>query len=245
MSLMRAYYAVVYYASWLVFGVVGLALNILSLVALALPVRRRMEPVARKWIRMACDFWFRGMHAAGILRVRWVGFERPLPPGTVLVANHPTLIDAILIMARVENLICIFKPRLMRNPAIGPVALLAGYVAAEGGVGLIRGAAAAVRAGRSLLIFPEGTRTAPGTELGPLKSGFALIARQAHAPIQFVRVRATPGLTARGRPWWKLPEQLPLFAHVEIDRVWTPGEQGDAASMTEALRTRMLESLRS
>ncbi len=239
----RLYYAVVYYGSWLVFGVVGLALNLLSLVALALPLRRRLEPVARKWIQCACDFWFRGMHAAGILRVTWVGFERPLPPGTVIVANHPTLIDAILIMARVENLICIFKPRLMRNPAIGPVALLAGYVAADGGVGLIRSASAAVAAGRSLLVFPEGTRTAPGTALGPLKAGYALIARRARAPIQFVRIRATPGLTARGRPWWKLPEQLPLFAHVEVDRLWTPAEQGDATAMTEGLRTRMLESL--
>lgn len=242
---MRVYYSIIYYLSWLVFGLVGLGLNLVSIVLLLLPGRRRHGRMARRWIRFACDFWFRGMHAAGILRVNWRGFEHPLPGGTVIVANHPTLIDAILIMARVDDVICIFKPRLMHNPAIGPAAVLAGYVAADAGVGLVRSAAAAVREGRSLLIFPEGTRTEPGSLLGPLKAGFALIARRAAAPVQYVRIRTTPGLTARGRPWWKLPEQLPLFAEVTIDRCWHPSEQPeDAAEMTEQLRQRMLESLK-
>ena len=243
--MMRLYYVVVYYLSWLVFGMVGLALNLACASLLLFPgARRRRGRVIRRWIRMTCDLWFRGMHAAGILRVTWRGFDRPLPRGTVIVANHPTLIDAMLIMARVDDLICIFKPRLMRNPVIGPAAILAGYVAANGRVGLVRNAAAAVRSGLSLLVFPEGTRTEPGTVLGPLKAGFALIARYARAPVQYVRIRATPGLTARGRPWWKLPEQLPLFAEVEMERCWRPDEQHDAESMTEDLRAHIHATLR-
>lgn len=243
--MMRFYYAVVYYLSWSIFGAVGLALNLVCAVLLLFPgSRQRRGRVVRRWIRTACDLWFRGMHAAGILRVTWHGFDQPLPRGTVIVANHPTLIDAILIMARVDDLICIFKPRLMRNPVIGPAAILAGYVAASGRIGLVREAAAAVRRGCSLLVFPEGTRTEPGTVLGPLKAGFALIARHAGAPVQYVRIRATPGLTARGRPWWKLPEQLPLFADVALDRRWGPGEQHDAETMTDNLREHILTSLR-
>jgi len=44
-----------------------------------------------------------------------------------------------------------------------------GYIAGEKGVDLVREVAARIAAGQSLLIFPEGTRTATGATLGPLK----------------------------------------------------------------------------
>ncbi len=240
---MRVYYGIIYYLSWLVFGLVGLAVNLVSIVLLLVAGPARCGPWARRIFRFWCDLWFKGMHAAGILRVTWTGFDRPFPAGTVIVANHPTLIDAILIMARIEDMICIFKPRLMRNPALGPAAILGGYVSADGGIALVRSAASAVRKGRSLLIFPEGTRTAPGTSLGPLKAGFALIARSAGAPVQYVSIHATPGMTARGRPWWRLPDELPLWAHVTVDRRWEHDPACDASRLTEVVRARMLETL--
>ncbi len=78
----------------------------------------------------------------------------------------------------------------MRNPAVGPAAVMAGYVRGDAGLDLIRAAAAKVAAGQSLLVFPEGTRTAAGAVVGPMKPGFALIADRAKAPVRLIVIRS-------------------------------------------------------
>ena len=85
--------------------------------------------------------------------------------------------------------------------------------------------AARVAAGRSLLVFPEGTRTAPGTRLNPLKPGFALIASRAHAPVRLIIVRAPRDLVPKGWSWWRapsFPSHVDITLRGEIDPI--PGE---------------------
>jgi 1-acyl-sn-glycerol-3-phosphate acyltransferase len=123
----------------------------------------------------------------------------------VYVVNHPSLVDALFLLARLPDTVCIFNPVLLRNPVVGPAALLCGYVAGDAGVDGIRRAAERVSTGCSLLIFPEGTRTAPGADLNPLRPGFALIARRARAPLQLVHVRSSPLMARKNHPWWKIP----------------------------------------
>ncbi|HTJ77804.1 MAG TPA: lysophospholipid acyltransferase family protein [Rariglobus sp.] len=202
-----------YYMSWILFGLGGLALNIACVPLLFSRDRERFGPQSRRSTRWMFDFWLRWMHASGVVHVTWKGFDRPLTTGTVYVANHPSLVDAPFLLARLPDAVCIFKPALLRNPFIAPAALMSGYVSGDQGVDLIRNAAQRVAAGQSLLIFPEGTRTAPGILLNPLKPGFALIAQRANAPIQIIRVIAGPCLARKGHPWWRLP---PLPGRVEF-----------------------------
>jgi 1-acyl-sn-glycerol-3-phosphate acyltransferase len=129
----------------------------------------------------------------------------------------------------------------MRNPAIGPAAIVAGFVAGDAGVDLIRTAAGKVAKGRSLLIFPEGTRTAIGEALGTLRSGFALIALRAQAPVQLVVIRSTDHLVRKGRPWWRLPKVLPAHIVVSLDRRWEHDPSRHAAALTAEVTTRLLE----
>ncbi len=211
--LRHSWYAFLYYLSWLLFGLGGLLLNLVLAPGLLLPDRRRLGPVARGAIRGMFSFWVKWLHACGVVHVYWHGVDKRLPGGRVYVANHPTLIDATLLLARLPDAVCIFKPALLRNPVIGPAALLAGYIAGDQGVDTIRIAAEHVAAGQALLIFPEGTRTAPGSKLNPLKPGFGLIARRANAPVQVMHIRSSPMLTTRGRKWWKLP---PLPGRVDV-----------------------------
>jgi len=196
-------------------------------------------------IRRLFEAWLAWFHATRIVRIEWKGFdESPLQPGTVYIANHPTLIDATVILARLPDAVCIFKPSLMRNPAIGPAAVMAGYVRGDAGLDLIKAAAARVAAGQSLLVFPEGTRTASGISVGPMKPGFALIADRAKAPVRLMVVRSSPGLCTRGRPWWHAPPVLPCTIEVSLDRSW-PYEPGrSAAELTQSVERRICDVLR-
>jgi 1-acyl-sn-glycerol-3-phosphate acyltransferase len=214
--LRHAALAVAYYLPWLWFGGVGLLLNLVCGVLLLVPDRRRLGPGARRAIRRLFVFWIKWCHATRIFRVTWRGFERArLEAGVVYVANHPSLVDAQVLLSRLPDAICIFKPALLRNPVIGPAALIAGYASGGDGLDAIRDAAAKVAEGRALVIFPEGTRTGPGERLGPLKPGFALIANRARAPIRLLSIEVSRNLTTRGRAWWKLPE-LPTWMIVTL-----------------------------
>jgi len=242
-SASRVRWVTIYYLSWVVFGSVGLLLNLGCMVLLVLPCRRVFGPPVRSAIQGLFGTWLGWMHATGVVRVEWAGFEDVLQSGTVYIANHPTIIDATFLLARLPDAVCIFKPRLMSNPAIGPAAVMAGYVRGDTGLDLIKAAAEKVAAGQSLLIFPEGTRTAEGTVLGRMKPGFALIADRAKAPVRLVVVSASPGIGARGRPWWPAPDVLPATVRMSLDRTW-PYEPGrSAAELTQTVERRICEVL--
>ena len=232
----RAYYAGAYYASWAIFGGVGVLLNLVCLPLLLWPRRATGGVRMRRVIRGLFDFWVRWQHASGVVRIEWRGFEQPLAPGAVFIANHPTLVDATFLLARLPDTICIFKPALLRNPAIGPAAVLGGYVGGVPGVDLVREVAAKIAAGQSLLVFPEGTRTEPGRVLNPLRPGFALIASRAQAPVQLVRITATLGLSQKGCPWWRPPVVLPGRFEFTLDRRWEHDPNRSPADLTEEVQ---------
>ena len=232
------------YVSWLAFGLLGLGLSCACVPGLLLPRRARREARVRAAIRRLFDLWTRWLYVGGVLRFAWRGFEAPLARGTIYIANHPTLLDATLLLARLPDAVCIVKPKLMRNPAIGPAASLAGYIAGEKGVDLVRAVAARLAAGQSLLIFPEGTRTATGAMLGPLKPGFALIAARARAPVQLISIRASSDMVPRDRAWWLPPSALPVWMTISLDRRWDYDPARSAQELTDEVERHLQAVLR-
>jgi 1-acyl-sn-glycerol-3-phosphate acyltransferase len=238
----RAYFIFAYFLSWLIFGVVGLALNFMCALLLLLPRPARFGPTVRRIIRGLFASWLKWLHACRGFRFDWRGFDAPLPTGVVYVANHPSLVDATFLLARLPDTVCIFKPALLRNPAIGPAARMAGYVAGNTGIDLIHDATEAVVAGRSLLIFPEGTRTAADVALNPLKPGFALIAARAAAPVQLIIIRTPRDLCPRGRPWWHVP-QFPVRVEITLGDRLQPAPDQRAEELTSEVEHRLLAAL--
>ncbi len=228
----RLYYVFAYYLSWLVFGLVGLSLNLVCAPMLLLPHSLERAEKVRRAIQSLFKWWLRWLHMVGVVQVAWHGFEEtPLRSGTVYVANHPTLVDATFLLAKLPDTICIFKPSLMRNPTLGPAAIMADYASGITGVDVIRTAAQHVIAGGSLLIFPEGTRTGDGVVVGSFKGGFALVAERAKAPVRLISIRSTGELCTRERPWWLAPSSLPTRIDLTLEREWLP----DATRRASAL----------
>jgi len=219
--------------SWFVFGGVGLALNFVCTLLLPLPGRRRWGVPVRAAIGRLFRAWLAWLHATRLIYVRWHGFTPAALAGpAVYIANHPGLLDATFLLARLPDTICIFKPTLIRHPAIGPAAIMAGYAAGDGGADLIRDVAARVAAGRSLLVFPEGTRSLADRKMGPLKPGFALIAARARVPVRLIAIDSPRDLLPRGRPWWRLPS-FPSRVQVTFLGEIRPGPDDRATELAE------------
>jgi 1-acyl-sn-glycerol-3-phosphate acyltransferase len=145
--------------------------------------------------------------------------------GTVVVANHPTLMDAFYLLGLVPDAVCIIKHSLQRNLLLGPTLRLCGFIANEAGPDLVREAGAALAEGCNLIIFPEGTRNR-GT-LQPFKPGFALIATRFRVPVQTVHLSCEPPFLPGPVELKGIPGVAPVVG-VRPGRIFRP----DAGSKT-------------
>ena len=227
-----------YYFTLGMFGACGLMLSFVSLLAGGLPATERTERFFQRVIHrhFALFVWWTSF--ARLFHVRYHGLDR-LPRGRgglVLVANHPGLTDITSLLARVPEAVCFFKPAIRRNPVLGAAARRAGYLASDGGPDVIRRAAAKIAAGHIVIIFPEGTRTPPGTALLPFRPGFVLMARRAGVPIQLIRIVCSRPVLAKGRAWWKLPP-LPAHVDVTVGPLLSVAPQADTAAAAAEIET--------
>jgi 1-acyl-sn-glycerol-3-phosphate acyltransferase len=200
---------------FLTFGIGGLLFLLVFVPLLHLLVRDAGERVglARRIIRLFFAGFVGMMRATGVLSVEIVGAERLRGRGRLILANHPTLIDVVLLMSLVDQCDCVVKGALGRNPFTrGPVRA-AGFVANDGGEGLLEDCVRSVRAGSNLIIFPEGTRSAPGEPL-KLQRGAARVAVHGELDITPVRIRCTPATLAKGEKWYRVPHRR---AHIRIE----------------------------
>jgi 1-acyl-sn-glycerol-3-phosphate acyltransferase len=230
MSLSTLYHTVIYVGSMTLFGVLGLLVNAISLSVSWLPARPGIELFFQRLIQRHVSFFLRWLAFARVVTVDYRGFER-IPRGPVmLVANHPGLLDALYLLARVPHGFCIFKRAIRRNPVLGAAAARAGYIGNDSGIGLVRNATKKIGAGSTLIVFPEGTRTPAGATIGPLRPGFASIARRAGARVQLVRIASDGELLGKGSVWWRVP-RLPARVVVQIGPSLDPHAVGSAAEL--------------
>lgn len=210
-------------------------------------VRRRY--VARRAIQRGVQFYVTILRCLGLLSVKFENVSALAQPGVLVVANHPTLLDAIFLMAVMPNATFIVKAAMARNPFTCWIVSLAGYIPNdEVGVELVEKAAVALRAGETLMIFPEGTRTV-GDQL-KLKRGAANIALAAGCPLLPVVIDCQPMTLRKQEPWYAIPPQAPNFTlrvlplmdiSALIEEHQPPGIK--ARTLTATLHERLSEEL--
>jgi 1-acyl-sn-glycerol-3-phosphate acyltransferase len=207
----------VFYFALLYFGVGGVLYSCLCAVLYLLVPR----PAGIRFGRSMSGFLFRTylgvLQSTGLLRVDLRALDAlRAEPGLVIAPNHPSLLDAVLVISRIPQVGCIMKASVWDNPVLGGGARLSGHIRNTSPRGMVRGAAQELRAGHSLLVFPEGTRTRGGT-VNRFRGGFALIAKHARAPVQTVFIETNSAFLGKGWPLLKKPA-LPLQYRARLGR---------------------------
>ena len=165
-----------------------------GLALLALP-RRHLRRYVRGWAHLMLFLlrWVCGIH------LRVTGRDH-LPQGAaVIAAKHQSAYDTIVWLALLPDPVYVLKQELLRLPFWGQLARHYGAVAVDrqGGAPalkrMVREAAAAAAEGSQIIIFPEGTRTAPGQRV-PYHPGVVALAAAAGAPV-------VPAATDSGLHW--------------------------------------------
>ena len=226
--------------------------------AVALPLARRLtrDPAhfdlrAQAAIRRGYRVFVGYMELVGLSRVRVEGAERLTTPGPkIVVANHPTLIDTPLLAALLPQADCIANPAWADAPLLRGAIRAANYVRNDAGVEAVEEGVRRLRAGRTLLVFPEGTRTPAGVALGPLRRGAAHIAVRAGADLVPVAITCRPRTLMKGQAWYDVPDRR-FDLTLRVLPPLSPKEAADGATspsiaarrLTESLRARLLEAL--
>lgn len=135
-----------------------------------------------------CWALFHRWCARWILGIR-TRIEGTPPPGAhFYAAKHQSMYETLELLLVLGDPAVVLKRELADIPLFGKIARMAGVIpvdragSAKALRRMMRAAAAARDEGRSILIFPEGTRVAPG-EQPPLQPGFAGLYKQLGLPV--------------------------------------------------------------
>jgi len=178
----------------LAFFVVSAGIALLALPLLAVP-RTALRAAMRAWARMVVAM----LRVIAGVRLDLRGMEH-IPPGAcVIAAKHQSAFDTAVWLALLPDAAYVLKKELLSIPLYGWHARKARMIPVDragGGAalrGMLRAASAALAEGRQVVIFPEGTRTAPGQRV-PYQPGVVAIAGAASVPV-------IPVATDSGRIW--------------------------------------------
>jgi 1-acyl-sn-glycerol-3-phosphate acyltransferase len=197
------------------FGISALVVGavLLPIVKLIPAARERKRARARRVAQITLRSFIALAQRSRTMSYELRGASRLGRPGQLIVANHPTLIDVVFLLAFTRAAGCVVKQGLWRNPLTRWAVTLAEYTTNDPAVTMLEGATRALQEGQSLIIFPEGTRTVPGRPL-VFHRGAANVALRAAAVVTPVYIRCEPVTLTKNEPWYRVPPRRPHFTLV-------------------------------
>ncbi|CAM2006091.1 lysophospholipid acyltransferase family protein [Acanthopleuribacter pedis] len=219
-GLNRLYRLLLTLAMFVLFMVWSFALNLTLFPLIYLSPAARLRKQA--WSLTVIHRCFRlfgplAVALGGMRSFQVVGRENLAEVGPcLLIANHPTLIDIVNLMGAVPHCGCVVKRGLWWNPVTAVAVRAAGLIPNNHPEALLANCRAGFEAGRSLVIFPEGTRS-PHGGLRPFTRGAAQIALRCDVPIVPVVITCDPPTLTKEEPWYRIPHRAIDF-RIEIGR---------------------------
>lgn len=131
--------------------------------------------------------------------------------GKIIIANHPTLIDVVALIALTKWADCVVKAELFRNPFIRAIIRSTGYISNSDPNLLIADCESSLAQGNNLIIFPEGTRTG-ADQVIKFQRGAANIALRTGASFLALAIECKPRTLRKGEPWFCSPSCKPTLS---------------------------------
>ena len=184
-------------AFFLLFGTGGLAFSLVLLFPLP-------QTFSRRALRTSFRFFVWLGRMTHLFRVELSPEDRQRLAslqGAVVVSNHLTLIDAVILISLVGDSVCVTKEAVSRNPFMRAVARNI-LIVNDSPVDVVRSAGRYLSSGVNVMVFPEGTRTPADAPKHVFRRGAAHIALQAGAPVETISLSCDPPVLGKGQPWW-------------------------------------------
>lgn len=212
---MRFFVSLYYWAVFISTILVGIVVaTLIFLVTFPFDPQRR----AVHWL--ICAWGHQYLRAWPLWRTRVHHRERLPKEPCVIIANHQSMADIIAVLGLYYPFKFVSKSSLFGVPIIGWAMRMAKYVSVERGRvksmnDMMETCRAWLRAGMSVMIFPEGTYASDG-HLLPFKSGAFVLAMEEKVPIAPVVLEGTPQLIFEDGPWLSPTANVSVTVHEPV-----------------------------
>ncbi len=205
-----------------IFGIGALGLFFVVFPFINLLTKRKNNYI-RKAIHLSWRLFVFCMSALDLISIKIINFEElKNSRGKIIVANHPSLIDIVILISLIPQADCIVKSSLANNFFMKGI-IKSAYVINSINVNeLFLSCAESLKKGNNLIIFPEGTRTVPGQKSN-ISRGAAHIAIHSHSDILPIKISCNPPALLKGQKWYHVADRklefiLEIKPTVRIDR---------------------------
>lgn len=209
------------------FGIGGLIIgNILFPIVLIIAPKHHRRKIMLAMIQYAWKLFTFIMCMLRLISVQGTNLNRlKTASGSIIVANHPSLIDIVLLISMIPNAVCVVKSALWHNIFMCKIVETVYLPNDLDAVSFISSASTLLNAGYNLVIFPEGTRTPGHGKPMKLQRGFAHISLKTNAPVIPVHIELTPRILGKNDPWYHVGGQCAKYTfHVHDPIVYKADE---------------------
>jgi len=197
-----------------IFGLGGLFLSLFCFpIIYLLPLSKiNKKKINQALIHYSFRLFIWIMQILGVLDLTIIQGERLKNPKKPLlvIANHPSLIDVVLLITQMKQADSIVKEALYHNFFLQGVVKSAQYISNNDPQKLLADCVQRLKQGQSIIVFPEGTRTTPN-EAFKFQRGVANIALQAQQNITPVTLICNTRSLTKGRKWYQVPRKSPII----------------------------------
>jgi 1-acyl-sn-glycerol-3-phosphate acyltransferase len=195
--------------------------------------------------RVVCGLWrflVSAVLRSGLITVSAEGLNDIR--GRVIVANHPSLIDVVVLTALAPDVYSVAKNQLRGNIFIGPIVRA---VMLSNDERILEDAREIIDSGGNVLIFPEGTRTPLQGGYGKLHRGAAQLSIRLGVPVTPVRIEVSRRILAKGQSIFDMGEKTVEFRLTRSDDIVPPpvserGNRSGAIALTSAIEKALLKT---
>ncbi len=225
---------------FVLFGIGGLLITAwFHILCLLLKDPPRRTLLARRLISASFRFFLAVTRWLGVLDFRIHDADLlTRDRGSLVLANHPSLLDYVLLASVMPQCDCVVKQALQNNIYVSGAIKAADYLINSEADILLAESGKRLRAGENLLIFPEGTRTGYGAPMR-LQRGAANLAVRSGCDIRIVHIRCSQPFLCKGSKWYQIPAAKPQFT-VEVKALLSAGDFFSADDRSPALAARRL-----
>jgi 1-acyl-sn-glycerol-3-phosphate acyltransferase len=131
---------------------------------------------------------------------------KPTVEPATIVANHPSLLDFIVLQLDFPNAVCLYKSQTRQNPVLTDFVQVAGYIEGMDGSRtaskrIIDECCRRLEEGHQVVFFPEGTRSKSNTNIRRFRfTGFHAAIRS-NVAVQPVAIYCDPLFLGKNQPW--------------------------------------------
>ena len=200
--------------SFAVFGIGSLFLGIIVLPLISIVIRQ--DERRSRWSRAVVGAAMKGftwfMRGVGVLRYEISGFEHvDKDKNYLILANHPSLIDVVFLLSVFPTADCVIKEPLKKNFFTRRLMNGVDYISNEDPIEWLQKCVERLESGRSLILFPEGTRTGPDEPLC-FKAGAGSVAVRAGTECLPVVISCEPTTLTKAESWYHVPDRRIFFS---------------------------------